>query len=408
MSTSNVVIDFRELVSLVEGEGLEQLARLLGEELGLQPDPSGRGHDGGRDMFFTSHFDNPLKIHIRWLVSCKDLALSGRSVNEADIPSPETKMRQHGARGYLLVTTTTISTGAKAMLDGLVQSGEWFTDVWDNARLTQWLLKPGNDALLRQFFPNSHATLKARDVSGSDDIGLVSERYAQATRRNSRPLLIAGIAAPLQRNEVPHVEDALEEGKPVLVSGDSGTGKSGIAHALCSPRSQPDKSVLLLDARRYANIQNIANLPDHIGLSEPILSGLERLGRRTGCRLIIDQLDSAANTAAGIAFTELAIQCAETPGVEVVVLSRRRENSETKLLSQLTKQGFVELECGALPEEAVRSALFQIDLIAPSEDLVQLSKNLLNMSLVAQIKMEQPGFDFNSVLDEVALWGRIH
>lgn len=404
MSTRHESIDFAELIGAVEGEGLEQLARLLGEELGLHPEPSGRGADGGCDLIFTSRSDNPLRIHVRWLVNCKDLARSGRSVNEADIPSPEAKMRQHKARGYLVVTTTTISTGAKAMLDGLSLSGEWFADVWDNARLTQWLLKPGNDALLRQFFPNSHSALKAREGNALDSIEQVSERYAQATRQNSRALLIAGIPVPLQRDEVPHIEDALEAGKPVLVSGDSGTGKSGIAHALCSPRSQLDRPVLLLDARRYANIRDISDLSGRLGLSGSISSGLRRLGERTGCRLIIDQLDSAANAPAGLALVEMASQCAQTPGVEVVVLSRRRESSETALLGQLTHQGFVELECGELTEGAVRSALFQIGLAAPPDDLIQMSKNLLNFSLVAQIRKEQADFDFGSVLDEVALW----
>lgn len=404
MSTSHELIDFTELIGAVEGEGLEQLTRLLGEGLGLHPESSGRGADGGRDLIFTSRSDNPLRMHIRWLVNCKDLARSGRSVNEADVPSPETKLRQHQARGYLVVTTTTISTGAKAMLDGLSLSGEWFADVWDNSRLTQWLLKPGSDALLRQFFPNSHAALNSREGNAQDTIEQVSERYAQATRQNSRTLLIAGVPIPLPRDEVPHIEDALEAGKPVLVSGDSGTGKSGIAYALCSPRSQPDRPVLLLDARRYANIRDISDLSGRLGLSGPVFSGLRRLGERTGCRLVIDQLDSAANASAGLTFAEMASQCAQMPGIEVVVLSRRRESSETVLLSQLTDQGFVELECGELTEGAVRSALFQIGLAAPSDDLVQMSKNLLNLSLVAQIRKEQADFDFGSVLDEIALW----
>ena len=85
MSTSHELINFTELIGAMEGEGLEQLTRLLGEELGLHPEASGRGADGGRDLIFTSRSDNPLRMHVRWLVNCKDLARSGRSVNEADI-----------------------------------------------------------------------------------------------------------------------------------------------------------------------------------------------------------------------------------------------------------------------------------------------------------------------------------
>ncbi len=404
MTTSQNPIDFTEMVSAVKGEGLEQLSRLLGEKLGLQPDWSGRGADGGRDLIFTSYFDKPLCIHVRWLVSCKDFAQSGNSVKEEDIPNPEAKMRQHNAKGYLVVTTTTISTGAKAMLDGISKSGEWFTDVWDGARLTQWLLDPQYDGLLKQFFPLSHAALVERDGNGADTVGTISDRFAQTTHRHSRSLLIIGINDPLPRSEVSHIEDALGEGKSILVTGDSGTGKSGIAHALCGPRSNPDRPVLLLDARSYTNLSSISDLAGRISLAGPVLSGIKRLGGRTGCRLIIDQLDSVANSPAGMAFADLAIQASQLPGVEVVVLSRRKEAFETSLLSHLTQSGFVELECNELTEGAVRAALAQIGLACPPDDLVQMAKNLLNLSLVAQIKMELPDFNFETMLDEVALW----
>lgn len=53
MNDSPDLIDFTGLVSQVPGEGLEQLARILGHRLGLSPSWSGRGGDGGKDLKFT-------------------------------------------------------------------------------------------------------------------------------------------------------------------------------------------------------------------------------------------------------------------------------------------------------------------------------------------------------------------
>jgi len=164
MEKSQPLIDFKELVSTVPGEGLEQLVRLIGPRKELSTSWSGRGADGGVDLFFTEFLSGSLsKEKIKWLVSCKDNAKSGKSVDEKDLPNITDKLIQHKADGFLLVTTTTITTGAKKLLDGLDKSngGNIHTLVWDSSELTTMLLEPANQGLLMQFFPKSYQNVKS-------------------------------------------------------------------------------------------------------------------------------------------------------------------------------------------------------------------------------------------------------
>lgn len=165
MKHQEPIIDFSELISAVPGEGLEELTRQLGRRKGLSPSWSGRGSDEGRDLIFTEELSGPLaKEKITWLVSCKDKARSGDSVSERDLPSPgiKDKLAQHKANGFLLVTTTTTSTGAKALLDSLDKGngGDIHTLVWDSSELTAMLLEPSNHDLVKQFLPNSYQRVK--------------------------------------------------------------------------------------------------------------------------------------------------------------------------------------------------------------------------------------------------------
>lgn len=158
-------IDFRELASgrtvSPAGENLEGLIRETGKRLGTNPDWSGRGADQGRDLIFRERRDGALgSQHLRWLVSCKDFANSGRSVTEQDVGSVLDKVRQHGANGFLLATTTTASAGLKAMLDGLRNSATIETLVWDRHELEEILLRPENADLIKRHFPVSYAALQ--------------------------------------------------------------------------------------------------------------------------------------------------------------------------------------------------------------------------------------------------------
>ncbi|MBY3243170.1 restriction endonuclease [Rhizobium laguerreae] len=156
------ILDFIELSTSKSnspaGEDLEGLVRELGKLLGLSPEWSGRGADQGRDLFFTEIRKGAIGArNLRWLVSCKDFAKSGRSVSEADVGSVLDKVAQHKADGFLLVATTTVSTGLKSLLDGLNEQGVIETQVWDRHELEHLLFRDANVALIKRFLPESYS-----------------------------------------------------------------------------------------------------------------------------------------------------------------------------------------------------------------------------------------------------------
>jgi hypothetical protein len=159
------ILDFKELStsrsSSPAGEDLEGLVRELGKRLRLDPNWAGRGTDQGRDLFFKERRKGVFGSEdLRWVVSCKDFANSGRSVSEHDVGSVVDKITQHSADGFLLVTTTTASTGLKAMLDAIHAQGQIKTHVWDRHELENWLLQDAHIDLVKRHLPLSYAAFR--------------------------------------------------------------------------------------------------------------------------------------------------------------------------------------------------------------------------------------------------------
>ncbi len=158
------LIDFKELPDVPRGEALEMLTRGIGQRLGLALSWTGRGADRGRDLLFSEIQEGPLSARpIKWLVSCKHFANSDRSVSEADVGSILDKVNQHGVDGFLLVTTTTASTGLKELLDSLDHrnGGPIQTAVWDSHELAGYLIREEFSDLFRQYFPESFKSMRS-------------------------------------------------------------------------------------------------------------------------------------------------------------------------------------------------------------------------------------------------------
>jgi len=239
-----------------------------------------------------------------------------------------------------------------------------------------------------------------------DSLETIDTQFSRQTDRAMRLIrdLIPGIDVPLTRDEFTRVEEQFAFKKPVVLAGDAGTGKSGIAATLVRSAREKGAATLLLDSRRVGQTQNEAQLREYFDLRGPTLSAIEKIGRHKGCRLIIDQLDNVAGSPSAMILVDLAIDCCHFEGVEVVVISRKRETHEERLLENLMQSGFVELTSHPLSEFGVREILGKIGIDEPSNELVALGRNLLNLDLIGKVKEQQADFNFSTLMDEVALW----
>lgn len=166
-------LDFSELGGKLQGEAFEALVRLIGERLGMIVQWSGRGADGGRDLFFIEQQQGALaRRTIKWLVSCKDHSASGASVKEGEVGSIVDKLTQHRCEGFLLATTTTASTGLKERLDRLdvCGGGTLHTKVWDRFEITRYLGEERFAALRQQFFPRHTARANMMTIDAAREI----------------------------------------------------------------------------------------------------------------------------------------------------------------------------------------------------------------------------------------------
>ena len=80
-----------------------------------------RGPDQGKDLIATRTVTDDMEISEtqRYLVECKQMAISRKSVQEKDIGNFEIRMKQHKCNRYLLITTTAVSETVKNQLQAV-------------------------------------------------------------------------------------------------------------------------------------------------------------------------------------------------------------------------------------------------------------------------------------------------
>jgi len=242
---------------------------------------------------------------------------------------------------------------------------------------------------------------------GAADIGVVEAelRHHTDTAVRAVRLLIPGLSGSLAREEVGRIEDQLRQPTPVLLTGDPGSGKSGIAATLARRAIDAGAVVLFLDARRVAYAKSGADLRHYLSLHDPVATALARVAQGgRPVRLIIDHLDSCIDLTAARLLVGMARDCSDAGGVEVVVVSRNKEAHEIKLLDTLVGAGFVEITSFPLSSDRAEQVLVQLGIAQPQPELIVLAQNLMSLELIGTIKQQRADFDFSAVLDDVDLW----
>lgn len=151
------MIDFTEIAD--DGERWEAFARDFLFETGFSIEsPPARGADGGKDMLVVEPLTGPLGSYaMRWLVSCKHFATSGKSVGLGDEADILDRVKRFQADGFLGVYSTVASSGLNEKL-GALRSNRDIRDyrIFDGRLIENYCLKVGYSRLLMRYFPRSH------------------------------------------------------------------------------------------------------------------------------------------------------------------------------------------------------------------------------------------------------------
>jgi hypothetical protein len=240
-----------------------------------------------------------------------------------------------------------------------------------------------------------------------NDIQTIIDNFSRIASRNLRRIqtTVPGMKEPFIRNEIALVEEQLLQGRPIILTGDAGTGKSGIAAIVAQNARRMGKAMLLIDAREIGNAHTEKEIKNYLDLNETLNSALKRVSHVKGCRVVIDQLDNIAGIQSAQFIVELIQEIVkEIDGVELLVVCRNKESHEQDLLRGLLSSGLTEIICNEITQEQVSDILTLIGINNYSSEVLDFGKNLLNLELMGQIHVQQPDFDFSALTDVVYLW----
>lgn len=157
-----MVIDFKEIPQANSGDGLQDTFELFSrdflDEIGFQivqhPD---RGADGKKDLIVAETRNGVAgTTTIRWVVSCKHYAHSGKSVSDTDEPDIIDRVAAHNCQGFIGMYSTIAATSLSGKLTGY--SAKIEHQIFDRERIEKQLLNnQGGIKLARRYFPKSIA-----------------------------------------------------------------------------------------------------------------------------------------------------------------------------------------------------------------------------------------------------------
>jgi hypothetical protein len=153
------MLDFSEISE--DGTQFELLIREILFSLDYHVIWSGVGADGGRDLLVREEIQSIFgRRFFTWLVQCKHFAKSRRSVGVKDLDNVVDSCVQHNANGYLLVSSTYVSSAVVNRLEAIDadRSKHLAANFWDCTILERLLRTPENWGIAQRFLPvSSHA-----------------------------------------------------------------------------------------------------------------------------------------------------------------------------------------------------------------------------------------------------------
>jgi len=192
---------------------------------------------------------------------------------------------------------------------------------------------------------------------------------------------------------------------PILLHGEAGSGKSGIAVRLGKRLSEGGMPVLFLRATEFSSDQDpIIILQTRIAIKYPLMEALSKLSKEKPIAIILDQLDSVSETDLCKNFVGFLKSVAGIPNIKILAITRSYELQHDPDISSL---GFQQEEIGRFTDEQAINFLSHLGVNKPSQVLIDLSNNLLNLSLIAEV-IKESTLASNTLTNEVILWEQFY
>ncbi len=206
----------------------------------------------------------------------------------------------------------------------------------------------------------------------------------------------------IERPEIGQIQQHWQSSSnAIILYGEAGTGKSGIALRLGQLLANNGTPTLFIKATDLPSSQDpIITIQYRMPLKGNLLDSIASLCKERACVIIIDQLDSVAGTDLGKNLVSFIKALVALPNVKILVVSRTYDLQHDPDISSLD---FQKIESGQLSLEQVTSYLSQIGTKSPSYALIELARNLLNLSLIAEVAKSSTNHILD-LTDDIDLW----
>ena len=196
-----------------------------------------------------------------------------------------------------------------------------------------------------------------------------------------------------------------ESDAPLLLHGEAGTGKTGIAIRLSQYVISRGTPVLYLNSKDFPLNENpITFIEQRLTVHIPLVEAISKIGKEKSTIVIVDQIDSVAGTDLCKGLISLINTIAAIPNIKVLAVTRSYEYKNDPDISSI---GFKTIECNQLSPEQAKDYLAQIGVTDLNPTIVDLSRNLLNLSIIADIINADP-LSIKHIADEINLWKRFY
>ncbi len=210
----------------------------------------------------------------------------------------------------------------------------------------------------------------------------------------------------IERPEIEQIQNLWHSKNiPIVLHGEAGSGKSGIALRLAQDLANKGIPVLFIKATDIPISQDpVIYIQNRMPLSSPLIDSIAKLGKERLCAIIIDQLDSIAGSDLCKSLVSFLKAMVALPNAKILAISRTYELQHDPDISSLN---FQKIESGKLTPEQATLYLTQIGITSPTQMLIEMSCNLLNLSLIAEV-VKTSNNRILSFTNDVNLWERYY
>lgn len=275
----------------------------------------------------------------------------------------------------------------------------WDLIVHDRTWFADHATKPAHEKLVDE-------VLNVPPLNG-DYFGDIVTAFSQVTESTLSPIntTLPYIDRHIDQDITEDIISRLTDDQSVVLSGNAGVGKTGVLGQIVN--QWDTSSVLFVDARQFSEVSNRTELQQEFDFEGQLSDAIERVGHHGGCLLVVDQLDNIGGTPAAGLFKDLLTDVVASDGVNILAACRKWDLCNRNVYEPLRERdSFETVELTAVTASTVEEVLNQLGITDYSDELINLGKNLLNLSIIAELRSQTSidQINYSEMKNQVELW----